>query len=730
MLEKALSLFNKRIKAQILVFAVYSLYPISFMFPVLRWNTARRFGPAKSDMNATLSIVQWIDNMRLPFSNNAWFDYPNDASFWSIHRVFQGIQWLLLFVETRFLPPLLSINVFLLLGWITAGVVSYLVARELNQGRFISLWVGLFVQMLPGVRGKLGEHHSFVWISVPLLVVLLSLRFLSKRNTNRFLKCLFAWISTAFFDPHWLYFTAPCILVCGVIWLHSIRLKLLSTVKRYRLPTSTAIMFLVIIFMFLGRKLNYLVNASSKIGMGRSYGIASTEWIDQYSGSLIDYVLPSTSLATHYGGFDPGRGSDNIYFGGLIVGLLCIFGIASKIRFSTFQLRFLLAYTFFLIILPLGNISIFGLNLPPISFFIRYLMPGLRVFIRATLLGQALIVVFAGFGLAHLLSLIRGRNIKILALVLLSAISVFEMNPFAQREIYRGNETFQEFRTLINKKNEPSIFIADGRIFPSFLNSSLYIRPDFFGVPLFNTADNKWRTNSYPCAKEGSEAFASYLSSLGIDFVIAPKDVSGRPFFAGYLQDSTRFITYLNNRNFFELALSDIPKEFLQYGSDDLYILEEFASKSIGLYRVNKSSALYKCTEVTLGQFVATPPLRYVGADVFSPWISSRVSWSSSGEIKINMESFDSDGGLENLLEFDAHIVKGNFVSAEELILEIKINNQVQYLSVPVGAGADLKSVVNYGDVIIIRALNCPIVNFEEATSNCFGFSYFQARVL
>ena len=730
MFEKTLSPLIKRIKPHSLAILICSLYPTFFMFPVLRWNTASRFGPAKSDMNGTLSIVQWLDNMRLPFSNIAWFDYPNEASFWSIHRVFQGIQWLLLFAETRVLSPQLSINVFLLFGWITTGIVAYLVARASNQGQFISIWVGIFVQMLPGVRGKLGEHHSFVWLSVPLLVVLLAIRFLNERTTNRFLKCLIAWVFTSFFDPHWTYFTAPCIFLCGAVWLYSIRLRLLSIANRHRYITSTLISFIAIVVIFLGRKFTYLVNAPSEVGSGRSYGIASTDWIDQYSGSLIDYVLPSTSLASQYGRFDPGRGSDNIYFGGLVIGLLCIIGITIKIRLSTFQFRFLLAFTAFLIILPLGTISFFNLNIPPISHFVRFLMPGVRVFIRASLLGQALIVVLAGFGLAHLLSMVRLRSLRILALVLLSVISVFEMNPFAQREIYRGNETFQEFRTLIKKEENASVFIADGRVFSSFVNNSLYVRPDFFGVPIFNTADNKWRVNSYPCAEEGSESFASYLTGSGVDFVVAPIDILGRPFFAGYLQDSTRFVTYLDNRSFLELAVSDVPRDFLQYGSDDIYPLDEFASKSIGLYQVSKSIVRSKCTDLALGQFVAMPPLRYVGSDVLSPWISSRVSWSSSNEVRINMESFDPGGSPDNTFEFYAHIVRGNFVSAHELILEIEINNQVQYLTISDGTGADLESVVNYGDEIIIRALNCPIINFEDATSNCFGFAQFASKVL
>ena len=94
------------------------------------------------------------------------------------------------------------------------------------------------------------------------------------------------------------------------------------------------------------------------------------------------------------------------------------------------------------------------------------------------------------------------------------------------------------------------------------------------------------------------------------------------------------------------------------------------------------------------------------------------------------MESFDPGGSPDNTFEFYAHIVRGNFVSAHELILEIEINNQVQYLTISDGTGADLESVVNYGDEIIIRALNCPIINFEDATSNCFGFAQFASKVL
>jgi len=699
------------------------------MLPVLHWGSSSRFGPDKSDMNASLNIVQWIDSMRFPFSRIAWFDSPNEASFWSVHRAFQGIQWLFLYLETRFMSPQLSINVFLLLGWVSTGFVSYLIARELKLGRTISLWVGCLVEMLPVLREKLGEHHSFVWISVPLLLVLFSLQFLRDINLRRFSNCLAAWISMLFFDPHWFYFSAPCVLMCGIILIYTKWSILITYMFRNRLRMTLSICFTAIVTYLAVRKIFQLANLGSDSGIGRSYGVATTDWIDNYSGSILDYVMPSARLAAQFGGFDPGRGSDNIFYGGIIAVILFLYALISRVVFANNQRRFLLIFTLFLMILPVGSVQVFNIDLPPLSYFVRFAMPGVRVFIRTSILGQALLVVIAGVGLAHLFTMVKRRKLLLLAFALISAVSIIEMSPFSRREIYRGSEVFEEFRNVINQIDNPSVFIADGRIFGSFIKSSKYTRPDFFGVPIFNSSDSKWRLQSYSCAEAGNVEFASYLKRSEVDFVVAPLDALGRPFFDGYLQDSTKFTIFLDEQFFVEAADPVLPIEFLHNDYNGSGKLAEFDSKKVGLFRVN---ALHSgsCREANLAQFIATPPFRYIGDGFLSPWLYNNVLWSSQGEVSIQMETLDSSTDPENQFDFEATIIGGVFATPETLVIEVKSENQTRYLSVKSGASAHIKISVPYGDSFSLRALNCPIVNFENATSNCFGFSQYISKVM
>ena len=180
--------------------AFFLAYPFLYMAPVLNLGNRSRLGSGRSDMNGTILFAQQLKEMKLPWSQTAWLGFPEETSFWVFTRFSQTIHWVTVYILTRFLSANEAVNLILLLGWTLTGLLAYLVAREIGVSKHISIAVGLSTQSLPWIREKIEEHLSYVYICVPLLVILCLMKFIRNHSSKNIFALIGSIAFTFIFD--------------------------------------------------------------------------------------------------------------------------------------------------------------------------------------------------------------------------------------------------------------------------------------------------------------------------------------------------------------------------------------------------------------------------------------------------------------------------------------------------------------------------------------------------
>ena len=127
---------------------------------------------------------------------------------------------------TRVFPPVVSLNLFVLVGWITTGVAVYALARRLGLGQPSSLVAALAVEMLPSMPTMAANYTSYVFIGIPVYVVCRAIDAATAPSRRNLLWLVGSLGVTAAFDAYWFYFsvgsTAVVLLVNGrtlLVWL-------------------------------------------------------------------------------------------------------------------------------------------------------------------------------------------------------------------------------------------------------------------------------------------------------------------------------------------------------------------------------------------------------------------------------------------------------------------------------------------------------------------------------
>ena len=308
---------------------IFLVYPFAFMTPVLNPSTRTRLGRGISDMNGAIRLSQQLKSMDFPWSQTSWLGYPDESGFWIFTRVSQAVHWLFLYFLTRLFSPYYSVNLAILVGWMLTGLVAYFVAREIGLNKLLSIFVGLTTQSLPWMREKTEEHLSYVYVAVPLLVILYLLRFAKSPSfRNGFLLTLslaFAFV----FDLYWFYFSFFIVIACLLV-IYAKRFF----VQRISIQlTLLATLLTMVVLVFAA--MNWLLTLANKTDInisGRSIGVSEWQFVFDYSGTLTDFVNRNQSSSFFATSFDIGRGSDNIFYVGISVLALSIFGIAQLIK--------------------------------------------------------------------------------------------------------------------------------------------------------------------------------------------------------------------------------------------------------------------------------------------------------------------------------------------------------------------------------------------------------------
>jgi len=498
------------------------------MWPALSPHNTATIQITGNEIGSVLWFAQGLKEMTFPWSVNHMVNAPNGAPFWSLSILVNGVLWLALWVETRFISPMLAFNILVWSGWALSGLAAYALAKYLGSSILGAVSAGLFVESLPWMREKVLTHFEYTFFCMPLFIVLLTLRWIDFPSRKRFLQLVTFQISLFFFSLYWFYMCAAVVAV--ILFLN---IKTCWRVLRKLSVIAQASLFMLTIAMPVSVKLLYdhlRVSILEKPIYERPLDIANREFIDYYNGSITRFVRPHTTHLFFPQSLSNGaRGpQDIVNYVGVVVLALALFTVIYLIKNKNgTNLRHIFSIlavviTTGLLTLPTYSGAIFGL-VPGPALFLRFLMPGARVFARFGIITEALLCVLAGLAISRIAMLGRHRLLGTAIAILFVCVAIVDLNPLGRRLVNRDHRTYESIRQALNQEPGSVVFQIGMDLSPEYppLNYAN-------AATLFNWSEyNDGYSTVYMQATRGDENFAAYLASRHVTHLIVPLNSDG-----------------------------------------------------------------------------------------------------------------------------------------------------------------------------------------------------------
>ena len=498
-----------------LAFFALSLYPLYFMSPVLFRGDRLLMASKRSDLGAYVWIVQWLDNMTVPFSKNQMIYAPSGTSFWNPVEIVNTIYWLYMWLLTRIISPIDAVNLGLLTAWVLSGLSVFFFMRWLKFSVLVSVFAGFLIEMMPWLREKLLTHPLYVFWCVPIFVLLLLFRFFRDQKFVSLVVLFGAVSALFFFDLYWFWFCADMVLIsflCNLKFL----IKASRTWLRHQrviVVLVTIVVPIVVYFFYAFIQQKNLDNPTYE----RPLAIAPVEFINYFNGSLSQLFTPPGHNLFHFG--NPLIGEDRVNYVGIVVLLLSLFSLSvfrdrkSEIQRVVYTL-WCLSFVFLLCTLP-STTTILNLRIGAVIDLFRYLNPGARTFVRMGILAESIICVLAGIGFGQLFAKVSKKMILLLFLI---PIVIIDLNPLARQEVFTDYKNYSDVRFELAKTKNPVIFELfpekDRWYFPEFYVDA----PKVWTWKDFNDDNLEFRIQ----ASRGDENFYHYLRSRKVTHVLVP----------------------------------------------------------------------------------------------------------------------------------------------------------------------------------------------------------------
>lgn len=566
-----------------------------------------------------------------------------------------------------------------------------------------SVGYGILVQSLPWIREKATEHVSYVWLAVPLAVVLFCIRVLKNPSQKNIIWLAALLLCSGFFDIYWFQFSLVSVLI--TLFVFSIvvfrnKSKILASVTILGLTIGLTVLYFFVPVIYQRIEL-----ANNSTNLGR-FKIVSDEILSSFSADPIDYLnrnpLKPTFVSNY---FDPGHGSDNVFYVGLSVLFFATAGVVTLFKKGLTAIHLLaltLLIAFFL--LSLGRFNLGIIEVPPLNQIARNFLIGVRVYLRSGLIAQCILALFAIEGISVFIRMLSKQRTRSLYLLIVISVLALDLNPMGGRQIYRESKKFENFTQIIDSAQSVSLLNS---------NPEIFWNTEFLKAPLLNTDDASWKVKTYPSAAKGSQALAEFLNRLGVKYVVAPINDEGQAEMTGFIQDSVMFRTQLN------------PRDFLQMGRDTQSV--EGSNRSVRLLQVRTGGTTQLCRSCALAQARFVPQLTLSSEGL--PFDKDLILWSHSESTSIFPETFNNDVTKRFYLHFSIFAPLGTWAIPQ--ILEIKVGDRRRILEVNPGKSVDISVSATSDEYIEISSLlpcfvpKLIIPNNTDERQFCFGLSRF-----
>ena len=438
-----------------------------------------------------------------------------------------AINWVALWVSTRVFDPFFSVSIWIWAGWVISGLVVYLIAREVGVHFYGAILSGVLVETLPWMREKVMTHNAYVFLCVPLITVLLLLKF-SKTPSTKLLKLLgLAVVLTFFFDLYWFFFNVYLV-CCGAVLYRKQLFVVWSTLsKRTQVLVKSCAIASVVMYVF--GYYSIWTQMRSAATEFRPLQVAQIDFIDQFNGSVLRYIdffafhnFTNRNVLSH------GTIEDIVNYCGIGVVIFAFFAVILKPKELATDRSILrqvgfFALTCFVLTLP-TTIDFFQLRIWTPVAAIRFLMPGVRVFSRAGMITEALLCILCVAGISVLLNQFKQVWVKRILIVVVVALLILDVNPTGRRFVNDDYNSFSQIHEVLD--NARNVVLLE---LNPVLNK-LYFAPNLSNAPVLNNPlDNKWNESIALQASLGDSNFSSYLQSKGVTHLLVPADSGGDP---------------------------------------------------------------------------------------------------------------------------------------------------------------------------------------------------------
>lgn len=413
-----------------------------------------------TDLDGAARLAYILSGMAFPWSDSSFVSSPQGAGIWRIETVTQAIQVVLLWSMSRVFTPMISCNLLVLIGWFVTGIAVYRLSRTLGGGIVASLCAAWCVQLLPNIRFMAANFTSYVFIGLPIVVLILTIKFRQDPSRRNLLTLGCGALTVIFFDPYFALFS----LWIMILVLSPVLVRLIRN-GRPRITSPNSISTVLVWFTCAGLLILISVLPQFLGGGASDRAISVASRFDARNSSL---------------GFESWFHSPFTGVGTVLPLLFFISGV-SFLKRSGVECR-APAVICGLYILVSTRFSIPGTDvvLAPAEFF-RFVLPGVRFFDRASLVAIPIAVVI-GFVQAETWAKHSSSARRTIALqILLFSLSVTSFPNLARPGTTQSYNDWGEIRRELAKVDNPRVLAL-----PLSRRGRDWIEQASFQAPLMN----------------------------------------------------------------------------------------------------------------------------------------------------------------------------------------------------------------------------------------------------
>lgn len=618
--------------------------PVLFPFG-LTW-----FSTEASDLNP------FVEQFRALGSSNYFLNLSSDViTSWKdlgllrVEAIQSLIQYIFGWAVSPIFGPVGALNLYLLIGMTSSGVVTYILAKKLHASTSVAVLAGLTVQCLPWLRQNLLFGTACVFISVPLGLVLLlhqtSMRSVSTKDLIRIGSYM---IFTGLFYSYWFFFGQFIIIIWIIASTNDIKKLFAGFNSTKQSLVALVVGLLTVAYIITFREL--LKHTQSEFGT--PFGVYPVEQVMTNINTLRGLISPDAFHLVKPSTNWTEAGDEQNYLGVFVA----VFALARLVRIARVRTMVLERRITLVAIacfaLAMGRINFANLDIPSLREYMRFLMPGIRQFSRLGLIAQALFVVLAWKEIGDRVKVLKSPVLKNIVVVTLGLLVLVDLNPASRRFVYEPRLSYQQINSALSKSRNHLLLVSQ--------NSEP-------AIGLFESSIVRDQPNLYSSLAEGLNGFSKILAERKISHILANVDDGGRSYMTAFIQDSIRFNLELPTSDFQPIGEDVRIQEREDFGGP---IVRDHLVRLVKIQNSTPTKSFGDFPQ--LAQFTSNPPLEVVDPNMNRAL--NRIDWSTNNEVSFRAESLPGFGSNSRSSRFFMRLQ----LTAPELQEEYGMNLVIQ----------------------------------------------------